>query len=337
MITGELQEVITRDINRKTIKKFHLVLPQKICMKVATKNKKEYNLPHVKHIEIDVINSNQDELMEYVGVKLSVRGTHKTAKYSGADARLEQTRVLGAFDPRNGSFHKWKKLKKRLAKIKSRNNTSDDSLSFSDEFEFSRRNEQPRYSLRDKKSIDDLIERENENSRSHTLDSYSVERYDDEEKKEEWPSHLRKKTKPEVEDHFFSNRSRRNEILTFVADEYLQFHQMHPADVSLFYAPVIEYNGDRNISSEIAIRRKFRTSHRRPYQTLRLIENSLKIKKHSAQPDVFHVSFDYVVKDNYRSHARGDKKHVKLTIDLDHDILIKKEFITPRDKQVYFY
>ena len=127
--------------------------------------------------------------------------------------------------------------------------------------------------------------------------------------------------------------SLKTNVTDFITDEYLQFHQMHPEDVTLFYAPVIQYNGKRNVLNELAIRDKFRSFRRWPELELQLIQNSLRIRERQSRSEIYDVSFVYKVKYSRFNNNKWIKKKVELTLDLNmDDVQIQREKIHVFDR-----
>ena len=156
VITGELQEVLTRDIKRKDIKKYHIILPKAKCFDL--KGKKSKAVKHVKRIEIRPTNSTLNELSEIVGLKVSLRGDHYSPKSKAADLVVKQARIIGAYnDPRDGRFHHWTKLKSRLVKLKK---NSEVKVAEKKELNEVLPEQERRYSSLDKKKLEDLIEQD---------------------------------------------------------------------------------------------------------------------------------------------------------------------------------
>ena len=328
VITGELQEVITRDIKRNEITKYHLVLPKARCVRLA--NKKKQTLSYVKHIELRVSNSRPDILRELVGLKMSVRGNHFGSKSKSADAVVRDARILGAYDPRNGRFHHWKDLEKKVARLQKRKPQPKPQPKILQKKEELPTQNEVTYSLHEKKKLKDIIEKEElPRERIFTeLDDLDEDR--------------NVNTRIENDRSMDQDRSFkvsgltggvREDIIAFIEDEYLQFHQMLPEDVTSFYAPVIDYNGTRGVVNEAAVRRKFIYFRKFPGLDLKLLLKSLRIEENYSQDGVYKVSFIFKSNENRFNAQKWTKKRVELTLDIgDDDVLIRKERVSLFDR-----
>lgn len=116
------------------------------------------------------------------------------------------------------------------------------------------------------------------------------------------------------------------EILDFVTDDYLQFHQMRPADVVEFYTRYVDFNGDTGLEREHVVREKFRGFRNGPRQRYKLYNRTLTVNKSSALPDVYYVKFQYGIGRRSHEDTLWVRKQVRLTLDMGTDyVQIRRE------------
>ncbi|MGH1352703.1 MAG: hypothetical protein ACRBBN_18140 [Methyloligellaceae bacterium] len=276
-ITGTLRMVKTQYTRARALDKFVLDRKGKTCVLIGRGRPRVQN--NIHRIELKISNARAYELKTLIGLKIAVKGTFKKAKGRSKKyiVQLRQATIVGSYDPRNGRFHKWAHLKKRIARINRRGKYEPE------EYEYIRK---------DTTALTKLIRQ-------------TIPRYRDEDDyyEEEAPVVIR--------------RPVRYKLVSFISDYFLQFPTMHPAQIVEFYAPTLAYNGDVGVTRERVVQIKVSRFRRNHLHSMRLVRRSIHIRRDPRYPNSYKVSFKFIERGHHEYDERWVRRSAELLIDLD--------------------